>query len=278
MNSERFYNRLGIGVILFGVAMIGMSYLIKPAHAEDNFTKQAVSPVYQLERNCSGVGIDVSKEYPEFKDKTYILTANHCTVEDAKPEDEFNAKDKSGRLTIDEKDNDQIIDTQQYVYDVLLRDVKNDLAVLKLRKEGLTFPKAILAKRDPALAENVWTVGYSAGLPNRTITDGRFGGFISMEVTDQGGRPDTAVSNGVPKYTASPAITGGNSGGGMFLKDGDDYLLVGIADMVSGRFANLGFYNTQKSMNDVVNRALKADKLTDDEKVAAVKEDSKKHD
>lgn len=261
--TTKIINVAGIAAVAMS---LGLTAFVSTSRAEDQLVTQAIRPVLQLERNCSAVVIDIAAKYPEFKDRTYLVTANHCVVEDAKSDQlEFNGKDKSGRLTIDEKNKDQILSTTQYIYDVVIRDTKNDTAMIRLRKDGLALKGAMIAERDPTLGENVWTTGYSLGIPNPTTTDGHWGGFISMDISDEGGREDVVVSNGVPKYTASPAIVGGNSGGGMFLRDDGNYKLVGIADMVAGRFANAGFYNPQGVINELVTKGLKNEKEAKDE-------------
>lgn len=212
------------------------------------FQKQAVEPVVQLARNCSGVVLDTSGTV------TYIVTANHCVE-----------GEKSGYVTIDVKDEftqptdkksrkGALIETKQLVFDVILRDSTNDLAVLRVRKEGLELDGAVLATEDPIEGDQLWTIGYPLGL-TRTITDGFFGGFMSFDSSmgfDEFG-------NGRDVYRASPPLWGGNSGGGLFIKVGDEYKLVGIAHAGFRSYFVAGFYIPQKEVNDIVARALKSE-------------------
>ena len=213
---------------------------VSQAHADDLevFQKKAINPVVQLERNCSGVVIDIGQ-----LTDTWIVTANHC-VED----------EKSGHINIDVKDRAKLVETKTYVFDVVTRSTGTDLAVLKLRKEGLMLDSASIASDDPVEGEHVWTVGYPLGL-TKTVTEGFYGGFMSL-TEDMTFDTD---GNSREVYRATPAIFGGNSGGGMFMKRNNSYQLVGIADAGFMNFFVAGFYNTQKDINQIVNRALKVD-------------------
>lgn len=239
MNSEQFYNRLGIGVIAFGLAMVAVSYFITPAKAEDVgiFQDDAINTVIQLERNCSGVVFQTSN-----KSKSYIITANHCVDID----------EKSKRVTIDVKDRQKVIETQQLVADVIQRDTEADLAVLRVRKTDANLPAAIVGTQDPKEGETVFVVGYPLGL-GRKVTSGLFGGFESLSSKDL-----KFSANGDERalYTASPPIFGGNSGGGLFRKVDNHFELIGISDVVFPSFFVEGFYVPQDAINKVIQQAL----------------------
>jgi len=228
-------------VMLLGVTGVNATEL-------DTFQKEAINSVIQLNRNCSAVVINTSEAT-----RTYAITANHCVSGRASPD----SKEKSGYVTLDVKDKQKLIETNEYVYDVILRDVQQDLAVIKLRKEGLLLTGANIATEDPTEGEQVWTVGYPLGMI-RTVTAGFFGGFQSMSSDlrlDQFGS-ERAL------YRATPPIFGGNSGGGLFKKNGEGYELVGIADVVIPSFFVTGWYVPQTAINDIVKRALKSETET----------------
>jgi S1-C subfamily serine protease len=250
-------NKMILGTGLALLALLGIA-MYSPAKAADDelsmFQKQAVNTVVQLGRNCSGVVVDTTDIQ-----KTYIVTANHCVDDDAQ-ESEGN---KSGLINIDTQANvksptdgknksGQLVETNQYVFDVIVRDVTDDIAFLRLRKEGLLLDAATVANKDPVEGEQVWTVGYPLGLP-RTITEGFYGGFMNLGKDMSFDK----FGNGRPVYKASPAIYGGNSGGGMFKKTNGKYELVGITDAGFRNFFVEGFYNPQESINDIVERGLK---------------------
>jgi S1-C subfamily serine protease len=226
--------------IVAAVFAVAISTTAMAASDLPTFQKQAVDTVVQLNRSCSGVVLDTSKVEKLDKETTYIITANHCVD-----------GEESGYVTIDKKDKQKVVKTEQYVFDVIRRAATKDLAFLRLREKGLSLPSAVLDTKDPVEGQEVWTVGYPLGL-NRTITAGFFGGFANI-TKDM--RFDE-FGNGRPVYRASPAIYGGNSGGGMFINDGGQYKLVGITDAGFPSFFVAGFYNPQEDINEIVNSAL----------------------
>lgn len=257
MNMEKFYNRLSVAVVALGVLTMGGIFVSKANAADATFVKEVISPVVQLERNCSGVVLEVGKP-----SDTIIATANHCVSGDASP------SEKSGYVMIDEKDGQKVTMTNQYVYDVVIRDTTNDMALIKLRKEGLFLDGATLASTDPTEGDTTWAVGYPLGLP-RAVTTGLFGGWISLT-------PDMSFDqfgNGRGVYRSATPIFGGNSGGGLFMKDNDKYKLVGIADAGFSIYPFSAFFNPQEPLNKMVDRGLKL--IQDEDKTAIVVEDKK---
>jgi S1-C subfamily serine protease len=228
------------------------------AHAANTFQKQAIEPVVQLARNCSGVVLDTSGTV------TYIVTANHCVEGEQSGYVNIDVKAEFTQPVSKKSRKGALIETKQLVYDVIRRDSTNDLAVLRLRKEGLELDGAVIAQEDPTEGDQVWAIGYPLGL-TRTVTEGYYGGFMSLA-------PDMSFDdfgNGRDVYRATPPIYGGNSGGGLFIKDGDEYKLVGISDAAVMSFFVAGFYNPQKEVNAIVNEALKSETKSDGPTVTA---------
>jgi len=220
--------------------LASIAFAVMPFSAlADNFVDQAVEPVVQLNRNCSGVVVKVGD--PNI---TYIVTAQHCVD-----------GEESGFVTIDVKDRAKVVKTTQYVFDIVRQSKNDDLAVIKLREEALRLASANIATEDPVEGEKVWTIGYPLGL-TRTITDGYYGGYSDLP-KNMRGMPNTPFGNGNPKYRATPPIFGGNSGGGLFKKVGDDFQLVGISDAGFPSFFVAGFYNPQEEINKIVKEAMK---------------------
>lgn len=122
-------------------------------------------------------------------DEHRILTAGHCVGEE---------------LT-----QDVIRDGWVYTTKILVDNDKQDFAILETT-EQMTGPFAKLATRSTKQDEQVYIVGYPMGM-GQIQTTGHFQGFID--------------NDGV-KYaiTTAPAAWG-NSGGGLFNKDGE---LIGI--------------------------------------------------
>lgn len=249
MRNKILFGSLGAIIILVAAGFFTDSKADELA----TFQKQVINPVVQLNRNCSGVVLDL-----ENTKNTFLVTANHCVE-----------GEKSGYVTLDTKatyhdpisDKDKrgaLIETQSVVYDVVRRDLVNDLAVIKTRKEGLELDGVTLAQEDPQEGEQVWTVGYPLGL-TRTVTEGFFGGYMNLT-------PDMhfdEFGNGRPVYRATPPIYGGNSGGGMFVKNDDHYELVGITDAGFQNFFVAGFYNPQEFINEIVKETLKKEAKTE---------------
>lgn len=233
----KFFNKIGPVILLIIAAVLLLPYSVFAGDLK-SFQKEVVNPVVQLERNCSGVVIDTSDE-----NKTFIVTAEHCVT-----------GDKSGRVNIDIKDKQKLISTEQHVFDVIVRDVEDDVAFLQLRKEGLNLEGATIGKEDPQEGEPVWVVGYPLG-KSRLITSGFFGGFDSLDLNKPGGFSE--LGDYRPVYRASPAIIGGSSGGGMFVEGEDGYKLVGITHAGFPNFFVASFFNPQEAINNIVERGLK---------------------
>lgn len=220
--------------------------LVGTAKADDitQFQNEAIDPVVQLNRNCSAVVLDLSnKEYKVDPKVTYLATADHCVE-----------KQESTTITIDTKDRAKLIGTQEIVADVIQHSSEKDLAVLKVRRENVGLKGAIIAETEPTEGERVYTIGYPLGL-TRTVTEGFFGGFMSFDKK----MDFDSYGNGREVYRATPAIYGGNSGGGLFWKQGERWKLLGISDAGFPAFFVAGFYNTQKDLNKLVDMAVKSD-------------------
>lgn len=252
MNAHKFYSLLTVGVI--GVAALFFAGKAVSADELKSLQNEAIAPVVQLNRNCSSVVINTNKP-----SSTYLVTANHCVSDGASQDRWGNSTDKNGMVTVDVKDKAELIETNQYVYDVLIRDTKLDLAVLKLRKEGLMLQGADILTEDPQEGEDVVAVGYPLGL-TRTVTRGNFGGFEAMSSDlqwDEFGGPSSDPASSRAMYRATPPIFGGNSGGGMFVERDGHWKLAGISDVNFPRFFVAGYYVPQNYIRDVVERALK---------------------
>lgn len=201
----------------------------------DQLQKQVINPVVQLDRDCSGVAIKT-----DIPDTTYIVTALHCKG------------DKSGFVNIDVKDRQKVISTTDVVYDVVRVDPKQDLMLIKTRQK-LNVDLATIAHTDPREGEKVFAVGYPLGW-TRTITEGYVGGYESIDADLKG---FNKFGNERALLRATAPITGGNSGGGLFVKNGDNYELVGITDAGVPQFPQAALFVPQDAINELVDGALK---------------------
>jgi S1-C subfamily serine protease len=243
-----------IGGIL-GMAL-GMSMGAAKADEVADFQREAINPVVQLERNCSGSVVNTSD-----KAITYILTANHCLEEGLKV--------KSGHINIDvkEENSSKINHTNTYVYDIVTRSIPNDLAVLKLRDKNLNLDGVTIGTEDPQVGEDVWTVGFPMGF-GKLITGGKFAGYDNLDL-DTYRFDDTG--NGLEVYRASPAIVGGNSGGAFFVKRDGHYQQVGVTFAGFPTYFVYGLYHTQKQINEILKNAMNIESKTDTPKIEQAK-------
>lgn len=190
--------------ILAILAMCVFAYLllIFPTLAADpNLKTQALAPVVKINQNCSGTIIS-SEADKDGKVKTQILTAKHCIRGDG------------GQLNIETTERGKPIKDVNVWYDNDREDYKTDLAVITLRDTETVYPVAIIASEELAEAgDDVWVVGYPRGL-SKTITEGLYTGYEML---------------GKETYVrATPGATGGNSGGALFQKNGDNYEQIGV--------------------------------------------------
>lgn len=184
--------------ICFGMTILG-SY----AQADQNIREQAIQTVYKIQsgpRFCSAVVIDM-----EVFKNTILLTAAHC-IEPSKP---------SGFL-LDSKGN-TITE-----YKVVKISSDTDLAAIVVPDKNFHPKKSKIAETLVAQeGDEVYAVGYTYGQTRTTTL-----GILNETVTLM-----TPLGNMESFNMASPNIDVGNSGGGLFQKNGDNYELIGIASM-----------------------------------------------
>lgn len=97
-----------------------------------------------------------------------------------------------------------------------------DVALLTTRQPVGTFPTVDLATQRDAdslfVGQEMYAVGYPKVL-ELTITDGMFGGEV----------PSLFQEMSHPWYKTTIPITGGNSGGGLYIRKGEEFFLIGTA-------------------------------------------------
>ena len=159
--------------------------------------RELSSPVVQLNGNCSGPVIKSDIDPKTFETQTLILTAKHCVK---------GVEQRTQMIAVPVYANNRIVSEYIYRGKVKAMSIKYDLALIELVDTTVLLPAAKLAPADakPFEGEDVWTVGYPAGL-TRTITTGTFGGRQDMNYPNQ--------SVDLEYFRATPTIFGGNSGG-----------------------------------------------------------------
>lgn len=187
---------------------------------------EALNPVVQIDRNCSGTLFHSAKNGDEVE--TFILTAKHCV--DDKPKAIYT-------IWVPTYVNNQIVSEVAYRATVRAQDYQSDLAILQLMDKQTTFTNiaAIAPKLVPLLeGEDVWVVGYSRG-EVRTITEGLFGSRQHINF------PDASVPT--EYFRATPQIAGGNSGGALYHKNASgNYELIGVTSAVIPASDFMGYY------------------------------------
>jgi S1-C subfamily serine protease len=155
------------------------------------------------------------------EDGTVLLTANHCI-------------DGGGEFSIRtvNKDGRSITSYTVYMVDVLKREPKADLAVLRLRDKAASFPVTDVATAEEADAAlfkgaEVLAAGYPgsryAPMEDLVYTAGLFTGL----------RDSFVPSVEVPVYRTTSPLWYGKSGGALYVKIGGDFKLVGVASQLN---------------------------------------------
>lgn len=199
--------------------------------------KQMMEPVVLLGNHCSGVIISSEREGGYGPVKTQILTAKHCIR-------------GSDVVTIDIRDNETgaLVSTLKQYYDVV-RKGSTDLALIELRDKQNMYPTAKIADAlEVGLGDKVWCVGFPFTF-DKLITEGTF-----QMVTRGPMREDSNPENQTPNkfIVATAPVAGGNSGGGLFQKNGGGFELIGVTSMSATRagFPQLSFWVPLEDIQD----------------------------
>ncbi len=178
---------------------------------------EALAPVVQLDRNCSGTVVASAADI-DGKVRTLILTAKHCVP----------GRDEPITVNVPTYVQGRIVSEIAYRATVDEVSYKHDLAVLVLPEGTPVLPHvAKLGAADVALieGETVWAVGFPKG-EVRTLTEGAFGNRQSVKHSGVNGGKLTEF------FRATTNIAGGNSGGALFHQAEDgSYKLIGVASL-----------------------------------------------
>lgn len=232
-----------VRIVAFAVGMIAavlvstFAYQANAQERDSQFFTQVIDPVVQIDKDCSAVAFE------QRDDTTYFVTALHCK------------NDKNGYVNAEVKDRQKVISQTNIVYDVLRVDPKQDLMTIKTRSR-VNVSTVTIAHTDPLEGTKAWAVGYPLGR-TRTITEGFTG---QMESLDADLTPDDAFGNNRALLRATAPITGGNSGGALFVKNGENYELVGITDAGFRSFPEGAFFVPQDAIREIVDLTLKYEK------------------
>ncbi|QIG69441.1 putative trypsin-like peptidase protein [Rhizobium phage RHph_N3_13] len=203
--------KIVIGTI---AALIIIALAAFEAKADEQFTKEALSPVYKIisgQRTCSATSVKV-KGIPD--EVNTFLTAKHC----------IDPENPRGKLIV-ETVTESSESTQYYDFTVALVSKGSDLAGITVTDTSLHTNKATIA--DTLVAQEgdeVYSVGYPLGA-SRVVSEG----FL-------GQKERIMHPNGELKLMqrASTLVDSGMSGGPLYQKTATGYELIGVASTKSG--------------------------------------------
>lgn len=187
---------------------------------------QALSPVVQVNRTCSGALVHSARGDKGVE--TFVVTAKHCVSD---------TQARSQTVYVPVYQGNRVVREAAYRASVEGVSFKADVALLRLADTETLFPGLVrLAPDAPDLVEgeDVWTVGYSRG-GIRTVTEGLFGARESI--------PFPSATADTEYFRATAQIAGGNSGGALFRRTAaGDYEMIGLTTAVVPPSDFIGYY------------------------------------
>lgn len=169
----------------------------------------ATYPLYEDGRRmCSATAVS----------PTQLITAAHCI-------DGVKDKDNIISTGIEKTDAKQKILSKTFNYLLFVRtDKKKDVAFLELKDKSMrfdTYVEICKTSIDLKMGDPLWAIGYPKGL-EKTLTNGMFSSPVDMEGLTEGDLEGVFYKTTVP-------LTGGNSGGGLYRREGMGYCYTGTA-------------------------------------------------
>ena len=222
------------------IAALALMGMVSTVNAADQKLQDVLAATPQLNKNCSSQVIKSARDEKSGKVSTVLLTAKHCVegAGDSEMSVEFPVYQKT-----------TVVAKREFIGKVKGQSYKYDLALVELKDTNTLFENVIKlapSELDTQIGDDVVTVGYPFGLA-LTVTKGSFG---AGEVIDY-------PKNGTEYYRATPMIAGGNSGGGLYIKNAaGDYLLAGVTTAGLGPITFGGFYTPSYQIQDYLQTAL----------------------
>ena len=188
---------------------------------------QMLDPVFRINGNCSAVVIK-SKKTEKKPFETLLLTAAHCVPS-------YAAK---GEVEDDVWEGREKIMTRKYSYQLVGSNRQADLALLKLKDNKTKFPVAKIADRGIILepGDKMFAVGFPHGV-EKSLTTGLYSQTMNWSKIS-GKSYDDMV------YVVSAGVTFGSSGGGLFIKHGKEYHLIGITSRKLRDYESFNLFST----------------------------------
>lgn len=186
----------------------------------------------QINGNCSGTLVWSDKDDETGEVTTYALTAKHC----------IKRRNRDQRVDLPQYQDNRIVRHDSYVATVKSQHYKHDVALLEFKDRETHFAEtATIAPKDAELVfgEPVYLVGYPAGM-RLTMTDGRFGGYETIDWP----------RDGTEFMRATPSVVGGNSGGGVFRANADNYELIAVVTGVRQGMWHIGLHTPLDAIHE----------------------------
>ncbi len=202
---------------------------------------QALSPVVQVNRNCSGSIIYSDRDEKTGNVETLVLTAKHCIEK---------ANSIGHTIYLPSYQVGRLVKEDAYKAKVQAQDYAADLALLVLSDTQTLIPR--VAKLAPGKAifmagEDVYAVGYSRGL-TRTVTKGMLSSMESVPF------PNPSKDNEYLRATSQ--IAGGNSGGALFhINETGEFEQLGVATAVIPASDFMGYWTAFGDVETFLKRA-----------------------
>jgi len=252
-NQRMKLNKI-IGLVAMAGAFLLAGCVMAPAMTLDKpemnkITEQVLKTSVAIGKGnnkfCSGNVVYSKRDQKTGDVETLVLTAKHCTVA-FDPRFQFEVIvpqfDKTGHQV-----GDRLFKaTRSSIY------WSHDLSLVKILDKDTLFDNvAKIGKENIDLyyGREVISVGFPAGM-SKTLTTGNLGEleYINAKFGDIG-----------LKYyqRATPATIGGNSGGGLFTKDGDNYVLVGVTSLAFRNTNHMNFFVPHSDVYTYLDRVTK---------------------
>lgn len=219
-------------ILLLALTLLILGTLASEAEPSlDTLTDEVLTPSVQIggmdsRRHCSGTLVHSDRHEESGEVITLVLTAKHCAEQ---------VRDRL-QVHIPRYDGVEVKGWDSYNATVAVAYAGHDISILRLDDNDRLFTQlATIAPEDVVLreAEAVLVAGYPHAL-DRTVTDGRLQGLERVQFP---------TKSWTPYYRSTPAVVGGNSGGGLYrLNAQGHYELIGVVSMGVGGVWHLGYH------------------------------------
>lgn len=172
--------------------------------------------------NCSAVAISPSQ----------LVTAAHCIP--------TNPTQRNLSIVLEEKTRTELLSKTLYPVKVLRVNYGDDTALLELKTRTYEFQKYVDVAETftPYLGYKLYALGFPRG-DVLTLTEGMYTATVGLE---------QSMRWTGDFYKTTIPITGGSSGGGLFIEDNGDYKLIGLA---SAGYRDVSFQNYFSSIESL---------------------------